>query len=54
MDEAGAVLGSKAFVAEQLAEYRRRTGWGQRTRVRELPEHGGLAIMRNLALPVLG
>jgi len=50
----GAVLGSKAFVAEQLAEYRKRTGRGQRTRVRELPEHGGLAIMRNLPLPVLG
>jgi len=45
----GAVLGSKVFVAEQLAEYRRRTGRGQRTLVREVAELGGLAIMRNLA-----
>jgi len=44
----GAVLGSKAFVAEQLAEYRRRTGRGERTVVREVAEIGGLAIMHKV------
>jgi len=49
----GAVLGSKAFVAEQLGLYRERTGRGQRTKVRDVPDSEGLAIMRNLRLKVL-
>lgn len=46
----GAVLGSKAFVAEQLAIYQQKTGRGQRTRPREVPELSpDLAVLRNIA-----
>ena len=47
----GAVLGSQAFVADQLEEYRRRTGKRERTKARPLPPvaaWGDLAILRNL------
>jgi REP element-mobilizing transposase RayT len=47
----GAVFGSKAFVAMQLEEYRRRTGRRERTDPRHLPpltDWGDLATMRNL------
>ena len=45
----GAALGSKAFVAEQLARYRRQTGQRKRIPLRELPpitEWGDLVAMR--------
>ncbi len=47
----GAVLGSTAFVAEQLAKYRQKTGRGERTRPRPMPavtDWGDLATMRAL------
>ena len=47
----GAVLGSQAFVEEQLAAYRARTGRRERTRARLLPpitDWGGLATLRGL------
>ena len=47
----GAVLGSKAFVAEQLAHYRRSTGRRERTAPRDLPavtDWGDLATLRGL------
>lgn len=45
----GAVLGSKAFVMAQIAEYRRRTGRGSRTEPRSSPELGpSLTVMRRL------
>jgi REP element-mobilizing transposase RayT len=47
----GAVLGSKAFVQEQLGDYRRRTGMRERTRPRDLPrvtDWGGLMTLRGL------
>jgi len=47
----GAVLGTKAYVAEQLAAYRRRTGLRARTRPRPLPnitDWGDLATLRGL------
>ena len=52
----GAVLGSKAFVAEQIASYRNRTGRGAKTVPRPLtgpPEWDGLSILRKLHLPVI-
>lgn len=48
----GAVLGTKAFVLASLAEYRARTGRGQRTEAREVPDLEGklgLVVMRKLA-----
>jgi len=47
----GAALGSKAFVAEQLARYRRKTGQRKRIPARELPpitEWGDLVAMRGV------
>lgn len=47
----GAVLGSQAFVNEQLGRYRRRTGAGQRMRCRHVPDiapWGELATLRQL------
>jgi len=47
----GAVLGSKAFVAAQLVNYRRRTGLRTRTRPRPLPnvtDWGDLTTLRGL------
>jgi hypothetical protein len=47
----GAVLGSQAFVQEQLGFYRRVTGLRERTRPRDLPnvtEWGGLMTLRGL------
>jgi len=47
----GAVLGTRAFVAEQLAGYRRRTGLRARTSPRPLPnvtDWGDLATLRGL------
>jgi len=47
----GAVLGTKAYVAAQLATYRRRTGQRARTRPRPLPnvtEWGDIATLRGL------
>ena len=48
---------SKAFVAEQLAVYRRQTGRGQRTGPRRLPpvtDWTGLAVLRELRSPAWG
>ena len=50
----GAVLGSKAFVAEHLAIYRERTGRGQRSEPREVSGVAELAMMRNLPQAVPG
>ncbi|HEY3756542.1 MAG TPA: transposase [Opitutaceae bacterium] len=45
----GAVLGSKAFVMEQIVRMRKATGRGQKTVPRDLPEAGSeLAIMVNV------
>jgi REP element-mobilizing transposase RayT len=47
----GAVLGTKAYVATQLAAYRRRTGLRARTRPRPLPgitDWGDLSTLRSL------
>ena len=46
----GLVLGSKAFVAEQLAFFRERAGLGPRMRPRPLigATWNGLAVLRNL------
>ena len=47
----GAVLGSKIFVAEQLARYRRQTGQRKRIPLRELPpitDWGDLVTMRGV------
>jgi len=47
----GAVLGTKAYVAEQLANYRRRTGQHARTRPRLLPkvtDWGDITTLRRL------
>jgi REP-associated tyrosine transposase len=49
----GAVLGSRAFVASQLAAYRQRTGRRERTAPRSLPactDWGDLATLRGLRL----
>lgn len=47
----GAVLGSKAFVDDQVARYRAKTKLGQRTLPRSYPELGSsLVVMRNLEL----
>jgi len=53
----GAVLGTRAFVARQLEEYRRRTGKRERTRPRSLPalaDWGDLATLRNLRRDPIG
>jgi len=53
----GAVLGSAAFVAEQIAHYRGITGAGQKTTavsLRGAAEWDGLAVMRNLLRPLFG
>jgi REP element-mobilizing transposase RayT len=53
----GAVLGSQAFVQEQLAVYRRYTGRRERTRPRALPaitDWGDLATLRGLRKQALG
>ena len=50
----GAVLGSKVFVAEQLAEFQRKTGRGGRTEPRPLPDFEGLSVMRNLRGTAVG
>jgi hypothetical protein len=53
----GAVLGSKAFVAAQLAIYRQKTGRRQRTAPRALPawtDCGDLATLRSLRRPAFG
>jgi hypothetical protein len=53
----GAVLGSKAFVAEHLVAYRKLTGSRKQTPVRKLPEitdWGGMVAMRGLRKNVLG
>lgn len=47
----GAVLGSKAYVATQLAAYRRQTGRRLHSEPRPLPpltDWGGLTVMRGL------
>jgi len=47
----GAVLGSTAFVEEQLVKYRQKTGRGERTRPRPMPpvtDWGDLATLRTL------
>jgi REP element-mobilizing transposase RayT len=52
----GAVFGSKAFVAEQIASYRNRSGRGAKTIPRALtgpPEWDGLSTLRKLRLPVI-
>ena len=53
----GAVLGSKTFVAAQLARYRRQTGQRQRIPLRELPpitEWGDMVAMRGLRKNTFG
>ena len=53
----GAVLGSKAFVAEQLALYRRRTGMRKRIALRSLPplaEWGDMVAMRGFRKTAFG
>jgi len=53
----GAVLGSKAFVAEQLARYRRQTGLRKRIALRDLPpitEWGDMAALRGARKNILG
>jgi len=53
----GAVLGSKAFVAEQLARYRRQTGQRKRISLRELPpvtEWGDMVTLRGARKNVFG
>jgi REP element-mobilizing transposase RayT len=53
----GAVLGSKAFVAENLAAYRKLTGCRNKTLAHELPkitDWGGMVAMRGLRKNVLG
>ena len=53
----GAVLGSKAFVAEHLAHYRRATGRRERTAPREVPgvtDWGDLATLRGLRKRAVG
>jgi putative transposase len=53
----GAVLGSKAFVAEHLERYRRRTGLRERTQPRPLApvtEWGDLTTLRGLRRSALG
>ena len=53
----GAVLGSKAFVAEQLARYRRQTGQRKRIPPRALPpitEWGDLVAMRGARKNAIG
>lgn len=53
----GAVLGSKAFVAAQLAAYRKRTGLRDRTKPHSLPgltDWGELATLRGLRRNPLG
>lgn len=53
----GAVLGSRVYVAEQLAEYRRRTGRRRQAEPRPLPpctEWGDLTVLRRLRGSALG
>jgi len=53
----GAVLGSKAYVAEQLARYRRQTGQRKRIPMRELPpitEWGDMVAMRGVRKNIFG
>ena len=53
----GAVLGSKAFVAEQLVHYRRATGRRERTAPRNLPgitDWGDLTTLRGLRKQAFG
>jgi len=53
----GAVLGSKAFVTEQLAAYRRRTGLRSRTRPCALPnvtDWGDMTTLRGLRKKAFG
>jgi hypothetical protein len=53
----GAVLGTKAFVAKQLAVYKRRTGHRRRTAPRVLPaitDWGDLVTLRSLRKKVFG
>jgi len=53
----GAVLGSKAYVATQLAAYRRRTGQRARTRPRPLPnitDWGDMMTLRGLRKNAFG
>ena len=53
----GAVLGTKAFVATQLAAYRRRTGLRKRTRPRPLPnvaDWGDMTTLRGLRKNIFG
>jgi REP element-mobilizing transposase RayT len=53
----GAVLGSKAYVAEQLARYRRQTGLRKRIATRSLPpltDWGDMVTMRGLRKNIFG
>jgi len=53
----GAVLGSKAYVTEQLALYRRKTGMRKRMTAQALPpitDWGDLMTMRGLRKNALG
>jgi len=53
----GAVLGSKAFVAEQLARYRRQTGLRKQIALRKLPpltDWGDMVTMRGVRKNALG
>jgi putative transposase len=53
----GAVLGSRAFVEEQLAIYRKKTGPRERTSPQTLPvvtDWGDLATLRRLRQPAIG
>ena len=53
----GAVLGSKAYVAEQLARYQRQTGMRKRMSLRELPplaDWGDMVTMRGVRKNVIG
>ena len=53
----GAVLGSKAYVAEQLARYQRKTGLRKQIALREMPpitDWGNMVAMRGLRKNALG